>query len=393
MTKLSVQGGASSHLRPCIIGKSDAHNFRLDPNPTNQNIQPSLSHLNTTWADSSVPDLVEYDKKIRDDFFRANGRHMASRGRSKASPIKESVTNLPDGSMATTEMQKRYIKRIEEKFGVHCIRAAIHRDEYFERGGTFNNHGHEVWDFYDPLKHRMIRLTRADCRMWQDIVHEETKMPRGTPAYETRRRWYPPYEYKIRQQLEDLANNEKKLEEIKQNLAQAQAEQDSLDKQIKQGQAFKEFMTKNSVDFIQKLKKMHKYCRRTVNETLKEAGLPGQSLAFFTLTISGIEYRNLVIIYEESGTLRRYGLSINTEKRHIVIHDQNAFLPIETPMSGLDRIMAMDSTLFATICEFNDTNKKFKETPIQLPGKLKELAKKRETRQQTVNNHAKGIKR
>ena len=295
--------------------------------------------------------------------------------------------------MATTEMQKRYIKRIEEKFGVHCIRAAIHRDEYFERGGTFNNHGHEVWDFYDPVKHRMIRLTRADCRMWQDIVHEETKMPRGTPAYETRRRWYPPYEYKIRQQLEDLANNEKKLEEIKQNLAQAQAEQDSLDKQIKQGQAFKEFMTKNSVDFIQKLKKMHKYCRRTVNETLKEAGLPGQSLAFAALTISGIEYRNVEIIYEESGTLYRYCILLNTKDRQIYIHDRNASLTIKRPMSDLVFIMAMDSTLFATICELNDTNKKFQETPFQLPGKLKELAKKRETQQQTVNNHAKGIKR
>ena len=63
---------------------------------------------------------------------------------------------------------------------------------------------------YDHKKHRMVTLSRADCRKWQDIVAEETGMPRGNPAYETRRKWLSANEYKIKKQNESI--DEKKAE-------------------------------------------------------------------------------------------------------------------------------------------------------------------------------------
>ena len=206
----SKKGGASSHLRPCKTAYCDKHNERKDMNPSNSNIRPEFSKNNSVWKADDVPNLVTLDRQIRKDYYDAHERHMPDRGPSKASPLKESVTLMPDGSKKTDEIQRMIVERIEKEFGIRCVRMYNHRDEYCEETGEYNWHGHEVWDMYDHKNHRMLTLSRADCRKWQDIVAEETGMPRGNPAYETRRKWLSANEYKIKKQNESI--DEKKAE-------------------------------------------------------------------------------------------------------------------------------------------------------------------------------------
>lgn len=209
--KQSVKGGASSHLRPCKVSFCDIHNERLDENPSNKNIRPEYSPNNSVWKDPCVPSLVALDRQIREDYYRAHGRHLPERGPSKASPLKESVTLMPHGGKDTDEIQKRIVARLEKKFHIHCVRRYNHRDEYCEEIQSYNWHGHEIWVMYDYENQRMITLSRDDCREWQDIVAEETGMPRGNPAYETRRKWLSATEYKIKQKEEALEELEKEI--------------------------------------------------------------------------------------------------------------------------------------------------------------------------------------
>lgn len=230
----SKKGGASSHLRPCKTAYCDKHNERKDKNPSNSNIRPEFSKNNSVWKADDVPNLVTLDRQIRKDYYEAHGRHMPDRGPSKASPLKESVTLMPDGSKKTDEIQRMIVERIEKEFGIRCVRMYNHRDEYCEETGEYNWHGHEVWDMYDHKKHRMVTLSRADCRKWQDIVAEETGMPRGNPAYETRRKWLSANEYKIKKQNESIAKKEAELKEMNAKVEQKTAEVESLKNQVRE---------------------------------------------------------------------------------------------------------------------------------------------------------------
>ena len=220
----SKKGGASSHLRPCKTAYCDKHNERKDKNPSNSNIRPEFSKNNSVWKADDVPNLVTLDRQIRKDYYEAHGRHMPDRGPSKASPLKESVTLMPDGSKKTDEIQRMIVERIEKEFGIRCIRMYNHRDEYCDETGEYNWHGHEVWDMYDHKKHRMVTLSRADCRKWQDIVAEETGMPRGNPAYETRRKWLSANEYKIKKQNESIDEKKAEIETLQNQIREKEEE-------------------------------------------------------------------------------------------------------------------------------------------------------------------------
>ncbi len=220
----SKKGGASSHLRPCKTAYCDKHNERKDKNPSNSNIRPEFSKNNSVWKADDVPNLVTLDRQIRKDYYEAHGRHMPDRGPSKASPLKESVTLMPDGSKKTDEIQRMIVERIEKEFGIRCVRMYNHRDEYCEETGEYNWHGHEVWDMYDHKKHRMVTLSRADCRKWQDIVAEETGMPRGNPAYETRRKWLSANEYKIKKQNESIDEKKAEIETLQNQIREKEEE-------------------------------------------------------------------------------------------------------------------------------------------------------------------------
>lgn len=259
----SKKGGASSHLRPCKVAFSDKHNERLYPTPSNKNIRPIFTVNNSSWKAPDCPNLVKLDRQIRKDYLLHNGRHLPNRGASKASPLKESVTLLPDGGKNTDIIQQRIIDRVEKEFGIRCIRRYIHRDEYCEETGTFNWHGHEVWDMYDHEKHKMVVLSRNDCRKWQDIVADETGMPRGNPSYETRRKWLSANEYKLRcqqakidEQEKIIAKNEEKIEKTEDEFDAQLNLKESLDKHIHKLESEKEELKKEKERLEEKNKEL-----------------------------------------------------------------------------------------------------------------------------------------
>lgn len=226
----SKKGGASSHLRPCKVAYCDKHNERLDANPSNRNIRPEFTVNNSTWKAADVPNLVTQEQRIRKDYYKAHGRHMPDRGPSKASPLKESVTIMPNGMKSTDEIHERLTARLEKEFKIRCIRRFNHRDEFCDETGEFNWHGHEVWDMYDYENHRMVAFTRDDCRRWQDIVAEETGMPRGNPAYETHRKWLNATEFKARKQEEKIKQQEENLLIVTGDLETSLSAKEALDK-------------------------------------------------------------------------------------------------------------------------------------------------------------------
>ena len=256
--KQSKKGGASSHLRPCKTAYCDKHNERMDENPSNKNIRHEFSSNNTIWKDPGVPNLVTLDRQIRNDYYKAHGRHMPERGPSKASPLKESVTMMPNGGKETDEIQRRIINRIENEFHIHCIRMYNHRDEYCDETGEFNWHGHEVWDMYDHHNHRIRTLSRSECRKWQDIVAEETGMPRGNPAYETRRKWLSANEYKIACQEVEIAKNEEKIEETAHDVDEQFMLKDALESHIHGLESKKVKLEKENAELEEKTEELQK---------------------------------------------------------------------------------------------------------------------------------------
>lgn len=226
--ELSVKGGASSNLRACNLAHSDAHNLRegntrtANHNP-NLTIRPELKENNTVWMDESVPSLKELDTAIRKDFASvdhvktvkdASGnpkevvyhREMPSKGKTAASPVKESILNLPHNGKETDEMVEEFVRRWEQTFGVKCIRAFVHRDERYDDPDTgephFNCHAHLVWDFYDWQQHSLIKLKKDDLRLTEDWAAEITGMPRGTSATITNAKHLAVAEYKNKQERE-----------------------------------------------------------------------------------------------------------------------------------------------------------------------------------------------
>lgn len=175
---------------------------------------------------------------------------------------------MPGGGKDTDIIQQRIIARVENEFGIRCIRRYNHRDEYCDETGTFNWHGHEVWDMYDHERHRMIVLSRNDCRKWQDIVAEETGMPRGTPAYETRRKWLSANEYKLRcqqakidEQEKIIAKNEEKIEKTEDEFDVQLNLKESLNKHIHKLESEKEELEKENVLLDGKNKELRKTYR------------------------------------------------------------------------------------------------------------------------------------
>lgn len=228
--KKSIKGGASSHLRPCQLSYSDMHNERLTERPSNENINPELSKYNTIIRDENVPNLVHLDRVIRKDYLMFNGRNLPSSGKTKASPLKESVMLLPSGDKSCDEMAKCFAKKIEQKFHIRCVRIYVHRDEYYNKNGTYNYHVHFVWDTYDHNIHKMIHFQKKDMRVWQDIAAEVTGMPRGRSAMETGKEGLTAIEYKCQQEEE--------------RLGKLKGECDKLDARLVQGKQFDRDYTK-----------------------------------------------------------------------------------------------------------------------------------------------------
>ena len=336
--KLSIKGGASSHLRPCLLRNSDKHNFREGSHFTNENIVTSLSYLNSYWRDPSVPNLAQFDRLIREDYKATHGRRLAVKGRKRPSPIKESVTVLPNGSPDIDKVHLSLVKRLEKKYGVRCLRWAIHRDEYFDRKGTFNYHAHEVWAFYDLDNHRYITLSRADLCQWQDIVAEETGMPRGRSARETGRKWLSHNEYKISEQEKEMEENQKAIYELEQNIKAMETSLQSLNE--------KQFT------FLAEAYRFTLKVRRMISEIFKEYGIRGYVKGFYEeKKQKGQRFRIIDIGQNENGEKTHFLCALFEDGR-MYLSVASDWIRIE-PIHELAFIQKMARRVYLQQCAFS----------------------------------------
>lgn len=235
----SQKGGECANTEGCKVHASDKHNNREIENNKNKTIRPELTHLNSVWMDPTLPSLSAYDKAIRKDYYsveqvdklgRKYHRSLPTKGKTAASPLKETILLLPTNGPETDAMVNAFVEKVEQLTGWKAVRKFVHRDERFDDPdtgkSTFNKHAHIVWDCYDWKKHEVKKAFRGAMRKMQDYAAEVTGMPRGVPAELTNAKHQTVLEYKNSQERQRAAALEKKIKELntKENIDyQAQA--------------------------------------------------------------------------------------------------------------------------------------------------------------------------
>ena len=237
-----AKGGANT--KGCNCSHSDEHNERkqraekeasdkkrrLPLDNPNTSIRPELTASNSSWKAEDVPSLWQLEQNIRRDYAQTERtvklkdgtthtchRELPSKGKTAATPVKETVLLLPTNGPETDAMVKLFAEKVEAATGWRCVRRYVHRDERYDDPDTgeqrFNNHAHLVWDCYDWQKHQIRSVGKAVMRQIQDIAAEVTGMERGTDARVTHAEHLSVAEYKNEQER-------KRAEELKaQNLA------------------------------------------------------------------------------------------------------------------------------------------------------------------------------
>ena len=238
---------AAANTKGCNCGNSDEHNERKkhsekerqkqkkrrDLDNPNTSIRKELTKNNSSWKADDVPSLWQLDQKIRKDYAAAERtvkmkdgttrtchREMPSKGKTAATPVKETVMLLPTNGPETDAMVEEFARRVEELTGWRCVRWFVHRDERYDdpdtKVSTFNNHAHLVWDCYDWKEHQIRSVGKAVMRQIQDIAAEVTGMERGTDARITHAEHLSVSEFKNekeRQRAEELKAQNLALQE------------------------------------------------------------------------------------------------------------------------------------------------------------------------------------
>lgn len=196
--KQSLKGGSCIHFSPCKVSASDRHNERSILEQMNNNIDDLLTKTNREWRNKKVTNLKEYEQKIIRDYNKNQKVYIKKQTNKKTGKIteytrkdkwktnmhaiKEAVVLLPDNSQKSWEALAEVAKYLSKKYGLRLLRAFQHNDEHRkdENGqDKFNYHGHIVFDWYDPIAHRLRSLGSKDMEEIQDKVAEITGMPRG----------------------------------------------------------------------------------------------------------------------------------------------------------------------------------------------------------------------
>ena len=223
----SQKGGECANTEGCKVHASDRHNNREIENNKNKTIRPELTPLNSVWMDPTLPSLSAYDKAIRRDYYsveqvdklgRKYHRSLPTKGKTAASPLKETILLLPTNGPETDAMVNAFVEKVEQLTGWKAVRKFVHRDERFDDPdtgkSTFNNHAHIVWDCYDWQQHEIKKAYRGAMRKMQDYAAEVTGMPRGVPAELTNAKHQTVLEYKNSQERQRAAALEKKIKEL-----------------------------------------------------------------------------------------------------------------------------------------------------------------------------------
>lgn len=219
----------SVHFQPCKE-ISEIHNYRkkkLDY------VRTQLTNKNENWMWDSSKSLADRREEIRKLVKEKTGRKMQS----KAVPLHEAVVVIDENT--TMDDLKKLGKIYQQRFGIECIHISIHRDEghwvdkhesdiglkptdtptqeQINKGVTWkpNLHAHMVFDWYNHDNGKSWKTSKQDARDMQTIAAEVLSMGRGQ---ESTKKHLDGLSYKISQKLEEAAEAEDYLRDLKQSV-------------------------------------------------------------------------------------------------------------------------------------------------------------------------------
>lgn len=219
---------ASTHIKPCNIGQSEAHNLRTPEylahiDKSKMYIREDLTCQNESWISPAMEGITlqQYYDNIAKMVKEKTGRAIQDKdveytdkktGKKKkrkgSSPIREDVINCKaDTTMAQVQA---YCNRVHQEFGITPIQIFMHRDEgHWEDGHNKvwlpNLHVHIVWDWMDHNTGKSFKLNEADMSRMQDIVAESLEMERGRKKSDTGREHLDRNDFIIAKQKQTIA--------------------------------------------------------------------------------------------------------------------------------------------------------------------------------------------
>lgn len=214
MAKTSRKGATSSHTIKAKGGCLQ-HNRRTQ---MSANVDPSRTHLNTSWEHDRIKNLASTRSLIR----HAEKLYTTKTGQkcqASFAPLKESCVVVKDSS--TIEEAKEFASLVEQATGIRCLGIWFHKDEGHSRSKfrpdepyQCNNHIHYLWDCQNPETGKAIPLKRSDMSLMQDLASKAFGMERGIPASISGLKHLPAAEYKLQEVLKENEH----LREVNQEL-------------------------------------------------------------------------------------------------------------------------------------------------------------------------------
>lgn len=236
----SKQGATSANTQKAKGGCLQ-HNRRTQ---TAANVDPSRSHLNTSWEHDRIKNLASTRSLIRraEKLYTEKTRQKCQ---AAFAPLKETCV-VCKGS-TTMEDAMKIARKVEEQTGVVCLGIWIHRDEGHARSRfspdepyQCNNHLHILWDCQDHETGKAIPIKRQHLRDMQDIAADALGMERGNPAELTKRRHIDSMTYKAQALAKELKDIEKEKRETTERMKSEVREMEGQIAELGKAKAVKE---------------------------------------------------------------------------------------------------------------------------------------------------------
>lgn len=186
----------SIHIRPCLVGSSEAHNYRKKDLPY---VRKDLTSQNEHWESDAGKNLTRLLSDIKETYGR---HHLTPTGKpkkmhKKSVPLREGVVVIAPHT--TMQHLRNFTKACKQEWGIEAVQIHIHRDEGHEMTASKkkrepkkyegyevgewkpNLHAHIVFNWTDE-KGESFKLGREDMVKMQTILAEHLHMERGVSS-------------------------------------------------------------------------------------------------------------------------------------------------------------------------------------------------------------------
>lgn len=164
----------SINIQPCLIGSSEAHNYRLK---SLDYVRQELTNQNESWQSDSLT-LSQHLDAIRTLVKERTGRSLQK----KATPLREGVVVIKEDT--TMDQLQKFAQALEDRWGIKTLQIHIHRDEGYMRSKDWkpNLHAHMVFRWISEETGKSPRLGRNQISEMQTLLAECLEMERGVKS-------------------------------------------------------------------------------------------------------------------------------------------------------------------------------------------------------------------